>query len=286
MFPSKVKSRQLIIGLDLSFSSSGISIAYLEDMTAKSICFHRLVYNKKPRPISNINQHTYYLPTNINYLDLIIEDEKEFYVEDQAIILLKSMVIAKRITKIIRESFDDKHGNIGVPLELYINIEGNIAGNNSAGSQQLRIDAGLKMLNGIVRSELIRYKIDAHIKDFKLYITSPTSLKIFFTGVGNADKAMMLTKFITFWDGTKILPDTSSLGQINDVIDAFALMMNMYYRINTQTNIFYERTEAKRLAKQRAKQRKREKTKTTTTESVDIYLQSIPDLPSFITHTD
>ena len=41
----------------------------------------------------------------------------------------------------------------------------------------------------------------------------------------------MLDIFLDFYDGSKLLPDTTSLSKVNDIIDSFALMYNCYVRV-------------------------------------------------------
>ena len=62
----------LIIGLDLSLNSSGISIGYFENMYSKKLELYRVVFDddktvneKQLKPIINVNQIKYKLPTNI-----------------------------------------------------------------------------------------------------------------------------------------------------------------------------------------------------------------------------
>lgn len=259
--------KRLIIGLDLSFSSTGLTIGYLEDWDYKHIQFHRIVYNKTPKNIENITQHTYILPTNITFKDLVKSDETEYYAVDQSIITLKCMIISKKISNIIASSIIKY--NID---ELYVNIEGNVIG-GAAGSNQLRVIAGLIMLNMEVRSSIIKMKLDDkyNLEKLNLYITSPTTLKKFFTGSGKADKGEMLRSFIDIYDGNKLLPDTSSLHQINDVIDSFALMANMWFRLhsNNYTNTYGGN-------KKRIKSAKRKNNKSIRNNSGDIIRESTP----------
>lgn len=217
-------NKHLIIGLDLSFNSSGMTL-----ITPTGIEFHRLVYQKTPTSIIHINQHTYNLPVNVRIDDIV--DDTDFYSEDQALITVKAMVICKRLMALIRKKI-----SVCNPECIYVNIEGFIMSSFS-GSQQLRVLGGLIMLQGLIRSELIRLKIDnPNIEEFRIFITSPTTLKKYFTDKGDADKQDMLDSFISFYDGNKLLPDTKSLAKVNDVIDSFALALNCYHRIFHNTS--------------------------------------------------
>lgn len=224
------KNIELTVGLDLSFNSTGITFLTSKNSEAKSIEFHRLVFSTEPKTITNVNQHTYNFPKNINIDDIV--DDSDFYSEDQAHITIKCMMCTKRITHLIvnkvsklKQKFPDYN------ISVYINIEGFIM-SSFTGNTQLRVLGGLIMLQGLVRADLIKMKLASKFKDFKIYITSPSELKLYFTGTGGqaADKQLMLDSFLDTYDGAKLLPDTSSLGKINDVIDSFALMVNCYHR--------------------------------------------------------
>ena len=234
--------KSLIIGIDLSFNSTGITISYLEDNIGKEMAFSRLVFDKKPNPIINIDQQTYTLPHNVSVDDLIVAESDDFYSEDQAGITLKAMICTKRIMKIIIKAVEKYN-----PNSVYFNIEGFIMP-SLTGVHQLRIIGGLIMLQGMLRADLIKLKISKpNIETYKIYITSPSELKLFFTGNGGlADKQLMLDAFLQDFDGAKLLPDTESLAKVNDVIDSFALMLNVFYRLNTSSKRKLSKTQQKR----------------------------------------
>lgn len=226
---------KLIIGIDLSFNSTGITISKIgENNIGEKMEFYRIIFddnkNKKkiyvPTSIKNLNQSTYRMPTNIDISDLlinIIDDENNF---EQMETTLKGMICSKIINKIIRESIDKYQTK-----EIIVAIE-NFVMPAFSGKNQLKTVAGLIMLQGFVREFLIRLKIDLNI-DLKILTPSPSSVKKFFTGNGNAEKIDMLKAFLTIYDGNKLLPDVTedSLNKINDVIDSFALMMLAYKTI-------------------------------------------------------
>lgn len=221
--------KQLIAGLDLSFNSTGITLTELENGNGQKCEFHRIVYETKPGYIVNINQRTYELPKNINLND--IADDSDFYSEDQAFITVKAMMMCKNIMHIIANKIQRIERDFpDAQISLYINIEGFVMP-NLAGNQQLRVLGGLIMLQGIIRNDLIKYNIAKNFKNFKIFITSPSDLKLYFAGNGGADKQLMLDSFLEFYDGAKLLPDTSSLAKVNDVIDSFALMLNCYHKV-------------------------------------------------------
>lgn len=268
---------ELIVGLDLSFSSTGISLIKIVNDIPTSIEFHRVVYDIEPREILNITQHTYKLPANVKPEDLVCNDggtvdgvENDFYSKDQALITLRSIVTTQRIVKIV----DDKIKRCGGVETLVVNIEGFIMP-DLAGAQQLRIIGGLIMLQGLVRSDLIKYKVgNTNIKNFRLYITSPSALKSYFTGNGNANKELMLDTFIHVYDGNILLPDTSSIKKVNDVVDAFALSINAFDRYYHN---WKPKPKVKKLKKKKEKLLKKEYlTESDKLHTVDLLMNSIP----------
>lgn len=242
----------LIIGIDLSFNSTGITITEITNNIAKNISFYRLVYDdnsnkfKKYTPtyIKNINQQTYRLPTNILVKD-IIQDNSDFYSEDQAIITLKAMVCSKRILDIIVnkiKKYSDK-------INLYINIEGFIMP-SITGIEQFKGLSGLIMLQGILRCDLIKIKLlKLNIDNLKIYITSPSDLKKWFTGNGSADKLIMLQSFKEIYNGNILIPNTDSLNKINDVVDSFALCLNCIAKINNLVEVKIKIKKKKKIKK-------------------------------------
>lgn len=230
-------NKKLIIGLDLSFSCTGITISYLEDNIGKKMKFHRVLFDNQkskkgkiysPTKIQNISDTIYRMPTNILVDDIVIDKSDENNIE-QCEITLKAVVSSKKIEGIIKESIDNFQ-----PDEIIISVENYIMPDFN-GPNNLKSVSGSIMLQGYVREKIIRICIDNKLP-FKLLTVTPSSLKLFFAKHGSADKLMMLQKFMTDWDGKKLLPtvDINMLGLVNDVIDSFALMMYAYKKIINQ----------------------------------------------------
>ena len=168
------------------------------------------------------------MPTNILVDDIVIDKSDENNIE-QCEITLKAVVSSKKIENIIKESISKFE-----PNEIIISVENYIMPDFN-GPNNLKSVSGLIMLQGYVREKIIRICIDNKLP-FKLLTVTPSSLKLFFAQHGSADKLMMLQKFMTDWDGKKLLPtvDINMLGLVNDVIDSFALMMYAYKKIINQ----------------------------------------------------
>lgn len=226
--------KQLIIGLDLSQNSTGITISYLENFDGKKIDFYRIVFddetNKtgkiyKPKEITNITNIVYHMPNNIEVTDLLLDKEDNNNLE-QCEITLKSMINSSNICKILFDSIE-KH----LPDNIYLSIENYIMPAFS-GKNQLKTVSGLIQLQGFVRKEIIKYCLLKKIQ-LKLLTPTPTTVKSFFALDGGADKLKMFESFNKYYNGKLLLPDVTilDLGKINDVIDSFALMMYAYSKI-------------------------------------------------------
>lgn len=250
----------LVIGIDLSFNSTGIAIIKFTDKP-KFISFHRLVYNKKPTPIHNINQYSYRLPTNIDVDKLLIsKNDNNSTIENR--LTLKAMICTKRIMDILNKEIDGSD----TITDIHINIEGYIMP-SVMGIQQFTSLTGLIMLQGMLRAEIIKKQLNDSNHKYSLSIIPPKELKSFFCGNGSADKQIMLDAFIEYYDGKKLLPDTSSLGKINDVIDGFALAMSCVKKL--YGNYVYRVPKPKKIKKPKFNPK---------LKPVNILLSSIPNI--------
>lgn len=224
--------KSLIIGLDLSFNSTGITISYLEDNIGKKIQFHRVVFdnnsnktNKKytPQKIDNVNITTYRMPTNLLVSDLVIDmlDENNF---EQVESTVKALICSKKIGMIISDAI-----LLYSPTEIIYSIENYIMPAFS-GQNQLSSVSGLITLQGYVREIIIKLSLEKNIS-IKIYTPTPSSNKLFFTGNGKADKDIMVEYFFKYYDGNKLISNNYSVHQINDIVDSFSLMMNAFSKI-------------------------------------------------------
>lgn len=227
-------NKTLIIGLDLSFSSTGITINYLEDYIAKKIQFHKVVFdenqnktNKKytPQKIKNVNILTYRMPTNLLVGDIVLDFTDTNNIE-QCTATIKALICSKKIgTIIINAATLYKADEIIFSIENYIMP-------NFSGSNQLKTVSGLIMLQGYVRELIIKLCLELKIS-FKIFTPPPSNNKKFFTNNGSAEKQLMLDVFLEYYDGNKLLPsiDKNSANSINDIIDSFSLMTQAYSKI-------------------------------------------------------
>ncbi len=235
----------LIIGIDLSFKSTGITIAYLSGgVSGKYISLHRLVFdgqkNKsgkkyKPSIVKNIENLIYKVPAGLNSDNISIDNIDENSIE-QIDATMKALSCNRSIRLLIEQSIIEYK-----PVLIVCSIENYIMP-SFAGNNQLKTVGGLIMLQSFVRETVTRLALENKII-FKFCFPTPSRLKLFFTGSGKAEKSDMLKSFLTKYKGRKLLPTVTEndLLKVNDVIDSFALMMYGYSKyikhINNGNNL-------------------------------------------------
>lgn len=225
--------KHLIISIDLSFKSTGMTIAKLNNNIAEEISFYRVLFDKElslhnkeysPKSIKNVNDFIYRMPHYILVNDLVINEDDENNVE-QCETTLKAIFCSSAIKKII-----DKHCKINDYDFVVFCIENYIMP-DFGGKNQLKSVSGLIMLQGFVREHII--KEYGNSKKIKLLTPTPSTIKSFFAKNGRADKSLMIKSFIENYDGKKLIPDIEKLTipSINDVVDSFAMAMYSYHKL-------------------------------------------------------
>lgn len=231
--------KQLVIGLDLSFNSTGISIMECENHIPKKIKFYRIVFDDEsnktgkiyhPKDIPNINQIIYRMPTNIRTDDVLLDASDKNNTE-QTYTTLRAMICSKKINKIIGKEISEYKPDIIIcTIENYVMP-------SFAGPNSLKSVSGLILLQGFVREFLIRTKItidtnkkfnDYNLKDLYIYTPTPTQNKSYFSGNGKAEKTEMIKTFETIFEGNRLLPNLNH-GKVDDIIDSFALLTHGWY---------------------------------------------------------
>lgn len=224
--------KHLIISLDLSFKSTGMTIVKINNEKAEEIYFYRILFDKElnirkkysPKSIKNINDIIYQMPKFLLVDDFIIDKEDENNVE-QCETTLKAISCSKHIKDII-----DKHCEINEYDFIIFCIENYIMP-DFGGKNQLKTVSGLIMLQGFVREHII--KNYGNSKKVKLLTPTPSTIKSFFAKNGRADKEMMIKSFIENYDGEKLIPDIKNLdtSAVNDVVDSFAMAFYSYNQL-------------------------------------------------------
>ena len=224
----------LIIGLDLSLNSSGISIGYFENMNSKKLELYRVVFDdnktvneKQLKPIINVNQIKYKLPINISGSELIISSEDQNS-KEQNEATIKAIIASEKIRKVVISAI--KRYQV---KNVYFAIEGFIMP-SSGGQNQLKQIAGLIQIQGFVREFIIELSVSnlLNLNDTKLLIITPKENKKIFSNNGNADKDKMIETFYSKHNGEELLPNGKSKGlKIDDIIDAYSLMYSAYSKL-------------------------------------------------------
>lgn len=209
----------LIFGLDLSFNSTGITTVLLNDNQPISIAFDRVVYDKQPRKIENIDTISYVLPTNITTDELVIECDKNN--REQIETTLRSMMCSKAIKTVLKKHIENNSDatNIIFCIENYVMP-------SFGGPNSLKNVSGLIALQSFIREYIIKLKLNGY--SVRFMTPTPTQNKKFFTGSGKAQKHDMMRVFVEVYDGLKLIPDVSK-GKLDDVIDSFALACQALY---------------------------------------------------------
>lgn len=228
--------KKIIVGLDLSFNSSGITVGFFEDFVGQSLEFYRVIFDDQTRKrgfhpprFKNINNVVYRMPSNLT-VDEILLVQGDINNELQLTVTLKSMIVQKKIGEIVKASITKFN-----PDEIYFCIENYVMPSAFGGKMSLTNVSGLIILQGLIREVLIRLSLEFKLP-FKMLTESPSSNKLFFTGFGGAEKEDMYEYFNKYWNGEHLLPSTTEkdITKINDVVDSFSLMSQAYSLIIKQ----------------------------------------------------
>lgn len=224
---------KLIVGLDLSFNSTGICLTTIDDENiAKEISFYRVVYDNEtrkntyvPKSVKNINTKTYTLPKYMTTDVLCIDDEDENN-KEQIETTLRAMCASRQIFDVVY-NYHQKHNHNFVIVSIENYVMPAFGGQNS-----LKNVSGLITLQAFVREMVLRYCNKNQVM-VKMLTPSPTTLKKFFTGSGKAEKEDMMKSFVENFNGRKLIPAASedTVKIINDVVDAFALTYYAYGKL-------------------------------------------------------
>jgi hypothetical protein len=246
----------IIVGIDASITSTGICI--YSSFSEKKMNFYRIIYtdNLKKESIfeGGINKIYYSLPINVNSWKITSEDFLSD--RDQMEGSLKGMMIKKIIENIIEE-FIKKENNKEV--NIYFVIENFILPTYS-GKTQLKTTGNLIGLNFLLREIFINLSVKGW--DVKYFYPSPSRNKKSFTLNGSADKQMMEDIFINIYNGKSLIEID---GKVDDIIDAFSLMIYaMNFIMGNPIKDFKEK-----------KDKKIEKNKKLKKEKKDIYADTL-----------
>jgi hypothetical protein len=209
-----------IFGLDLSLNSTGICSSVLVDEKCTNIRFDRFIFldniSKNIKQQLGVVQHQYVMPTNMPLDDLLIIDD--VINREQIESSIKTIMCARQIQNFITSSVTDEVKTAIFCIENYIMP-------SYSGKNQLKTVGSLINLQGYIRETIIRLNLTNGDKSdslkIKLIVPSPSSVKKFFSGNGNANKIQMIESFFNDWSGRNFIENK---GKIDDLVDAFALM--------------------------------------------------------------
>lgn len=221
-----------IIGLDLSFTSTGITITDLLKNEGDKMSFHKVVFDPeismehkyRPKDTMNLDVHTYAIPKSTNTMVLDSNDTNDI---EQIHSTMRASSASTKIAEIIYQHLSEyKPDNVVICIENYIMPA-------FGGHNQLKNVGGLIMLQGFVRIKLINICNKLSIP-IKLLTPTPRKVKAQFTGNGNDTKEKMVETFLDKYEGNKLLPEINKkdVTFINDVVDSFALMWFAYITMN------------------------------------------------------
>lgn len=221
-----MKNVDLFVGFDLSFNSSGLCFMLVDAENKKPITldFQLMLFDKQYKPIRGVHQNKYTMPVGISVDDMMLDNINGSYYQSDQILITQKFAMAKinilHATDVVVNEIRSQY-NL---CNLIMSIEGFIAP-SVVGNVQFRSLSGLIMMQGSVRAEMIQKYKDI----IKLNVVSPTKLKLHFANNGDATKVDMLNTFKSAYDGEKLI-DCSSVGKVNDVVDAFALNVNGFHK--------------------------------------------------------
>lgn len=232
--------KRIIIGLDLSLNSTGVCMSFFnEKMDAEYLSFYNLIFDDNshakewtPIQVPNVVRETYSMPSNICPSDLVYRENviADFdYNQNQMNATLKAMMAVKRLMKIINSAISDYSEKENDEMNVMFCVEGYLTP-VFVTHRQMQTISELTIMQGLLRSEIIKMSIAFPNLKMSIETVPPKTLKKFFTGKGNAEKKDMIHTFMNEWDGKRFIPETTKQ-KIDDVVDAFALMINMRSKI-------------------------------------------------------
>lgn len=202
--------KKMFIGIDPSINSTGIVIRVCNtDGHEESVKYyilkgdqHKITKKKKQQvnPLSRAELSAQSVYDNFNYIlyDKYVADGKVASVENEYCKTVSFISLTNKLLELIKTEY----ANAGFP-EIYVVIEGISYGSTIKTSSVFDL-AGL---NYMIRSVMMNFTD-------KVIIAPPSHVKKFATGVGNANKELMITTF-------KAIHPELNIPKIDDVADAF-----------------------------------------------------------------
>lgn len=191
---------EIFVGIDPSLNSTGICILFYED----NVFVKDMYYIVKPNKLTKKEQKVQDTLINFDYalydkIDLDIYKDNNLFLEYWKTINMISIV--KKIKECIYDNIQGRQNYI-----LYIVQEG-ISYGSSIKTKSVFDLAGL---NYMIRNEFINKE------EIRFFISPPTHIKKFATGIGNCKKELIIELF------KGINPELSNrLPKVDDIADAY-----------------------------------------------------------------
>lgn len=191
---------EIFVGIDPSLNSTGICILFYED----NVFVKDMYYIVKPNKLTKKEQKVQDTLINFDYalydkIDLDIYKDNNLFLEYWKTINMISIV--KKIKECIYDNIQGRHDYV-----LYIVQEG-ISYGSSIRTKSVFDLAGL---NYMIRNEFINKE------EIRFFISPPTHIKKFATGIGNCKKELIIELF------KGINPELSNrLPKVDDIADAY-----------------------------------------------------------------
>lgn len=191
---------EIFVGIDPSLNSTGICILFYED----NVFVKDMYYIVKPNKLTKKEQKVQDTLINFDYalydkIDLDIYKDNNLFLEYWKTINMISIV--KKIKECIYDNIQGRYDYV-----LYIVQEG-ISYGSSIRTKSVFDLAGL---NYMIRNEFINKE------EIRFFISPPTHIKKFATGIGNCKKELIIELF------KGINPELSNrLPKVDDIADAY-----------------------------------------------------------------
>lgn len=258
--------KKVFVGLDLSFTCTGITIYSQAD---HKIGFYRIA-TKRLNNIFGVNTIIYSksnIPKDFDFKHNSNErNNGADYSNSQVEITQTYFVLVNSIIQLISKKIQEYGAE-----ELYVSMEGSLLSGHDYNFQ-----IGLNMLQGYLRGMLLTLQLKYKLKNFKIRVVPPTLLKSFFAFNGKAEKKDMVVSFIENYRGKSLVPSINTsnkmINELNDVVDSFALVCFDLYDLSVDDKYIFNPVK-KKPPKGSKKKRKR----TSKYYHIDSFKENLPE---------
>ena len=212
---------EIFIGIDQSINSTGITLQKFENNIKVKEHFYIIHQNKFTKKEEKANNEL----DNFDYIHYNKKEKKDSSDNSEFELnkLINNIEISDNILKLIIS-------NLETPLDkVYVAMEG-----ISFSSTKTQSIADLSGLSTLIRYKIYKYFQSCNDHFGKLYILTPNEVKKFASGIGNANKDIMVSLFQQLYPKFNIIP------KIDDIADSYwicSYCRNLYLQENGISNI-------------------------------------------------